>query len=78
LREQRAAAGLAPPSPLREFPKAPPLSASTSSQSVIQTPEDRGRVLSYDRKMKGRARDYSEFESEDYREPKRMRSNRGW
>lgn len=75
LRQQRAAAGLAPPSPLRELSNPPPLSASTSSHSMRQILEDRPE-LTYDRKMKGRAREPSELDQDDdYREPKRVRSS---
>ncbi|KAJ3570847.1 hypothetical protein NP233_g4129 [Leucocoprinus birnbaumii] len=84
LKHQRAAAGLAPPSPLRELSNPPPLSASastSSAHSVIQIPEDRNRpefglTSTYDRKLKGRAREPSDAD-DDFREPKRMRSSDG-
>lgn len=84
LKHQRAAAGLAPPSPLRELSNPPPLSASASTSSatsVIQIPEDRHRAeltptSTYDRKLKGRARECSDA-GDDFREPKRIRSSDG-
>ncbi|KAF7763840.1 hypothetical protein Agabi119p4_8377 [Agaricus bisporus var. burnettii] len=64
LRQQRAAAGLPPPSPLREL-------LNPVSLPAHPLPDDLARDT-----VKTRGRDYPEFESDERREPKRMRPNR--
>lgn len=77
LRQQRAAAGLPPPSPLREFSSSIP--TATILSGSLPMPNDvakRERDMNRDRKTKTRMREYSDIvERDDYRESKRMRQS---
>ncbi|KAF9448136.1 hypothetical protein P691DRAFT_69608 [Macrolepiota fuliginosa MF-IS2] len=71
LRQQRAAAGLSPPSPLRELSN-PVRSTTFNSVPAIQIRDQIAqREATRDRKMKGRVREYPDDECRD---PKRARS----
>jgi glucose repression regulatory protein TUP1 len=76
LRQQRAAAGLPPPSPLRELSH--PLTVSnppSGSLPPCQLPDDVERESSRERNLKSRGRDYPDFDRDEHREAKRLRSN---